>query len=71
MVDIETSRLTEGKTNGKDEGKPRISFCLLGETDYLGLCELSSTINIVRCYVYEGLLHNLNDLMILNLQIPI
>jgi hypothetical protein len=61
MVDTESSRLTEGKTNGKDERKPRIPF-RLGETDYLGLCDLSSTVNIVRCYVYEILHHNLNDL---------
>jgi hypothetical protein len=33
MIDLESSRLIEGKINGKDEGKPIISF-RLGETNY-------------------------------------
>jgi hypothetical protein len=60
MIDLESSRLIEGKINGNDEGKPRISF-RLGETDYLGLCDVSSTINIMSYSFDEGLRNNLND----------
>ena len=52
VLDPEAIRLVEGRSTGKDEEKPRIPISFAG-VSYTGLCDLSSTINIIPYSIFE------------------
>ena len=60
VLDPEAARLIDGRSTGKDGGKPRIPISFAGVT-YIGLCDLSATINIMPYSIYELIRYELDE----------
>jgi hypothetical protein len=60
IMNSKSLQVIEGKDESKNDERPRIPF-ELGESSFIGICDLDSTINILPYHAYEKICYYLDD----------